>query len=281
MYRSAPPELLPRIIDAATARRVARMQYLRTVRRSWSLASPARVHSKSIALAFAWLAAAMAGAGAAYLALGAAEPRESLVLVVFLGAAFVALVGLAVWLTTRLERAAAWWSPMRDVSRQLGGSLGSEPARRLEWLDRYWLGDLSSLDVQRSAHGGVITLVAHGYPVLIVFDPLPITGLRGARLELFLAASLPSSEGSQPTSETRDWFARRGFELRGSEAGLRATATAVVIRALDDALDAGPYEGLVSPEHDPSGARHWLVPIVYDLATTAASLGASPVAPIP
>lgn len=276
---SSPPEPFPRIVDAATAQRVARMQYLRAVRRSWDIAPTPRIHALTLYTALAFVAAAASGAFAVYVARLEAESPALLGLFGFLGITCVALLAVAVWLVTLVGRATEWRRPMRDVSRQLAGGLSFDAERRIEWFDRHWLGALSTLDVQPSAYGGAITALVQGYPVLILFDPLPIGQTREARLELFLAASGLSSTAI--ATDAREWFSRHGFELRESEAGLRVSAARAVVRALDEALGGGPTDEMLPPELDPSGARHWLMPVVHALAATAASAGAQPVAPIP
>ncbi len=268
---------VPRDFDTttATAQRLPRAHQLRALYRSWDIDARGRILCGAALLVVAWLAAALFGYASVVVyraAHGVARDETSLALV-GLTSAFVALVGAAAWLTGRVATAEEWWMPMRALASEFDGWTSSDPARRRLWIDRYWIGDLLPLDLHRSHHGGSVTLVTRGYPVLVVFDPLRFQA-REARVELFLAATTPAlhlPRNGNVALEACEWFARHGFELRWSDAGLRATATAALVAALDElADDCGERV---------EAATDALVAIVHALATTAALLDAEPVPP--
>ncbi len=276
MPPSPAPLPLPRLTDPAHDAHAVRMRRFRPTRRSWAHVAAVRAHAVAALTVVAWVALALFLCGGVALIADEAGPSGATLTVVVV--LLLSILVTALRLTARINRARGWRPVMHELAQQLDGRLRPGVAGRLAWLDRHWLGDLLPIDIHHSTHGGSVSLVAQGYPLLIVFDPLPLIGRGPARIEVLLAGTQISVSRSQRwAAESWRWFDQRGYRLGWSEAGLRATATAQVTRTL--ARTPRSSNGTLPDERDWSPVGE-LATIVHALATAAALLHAKPFEPL-
>jgi hypothetical protein len=275
---------LPRIIDPATARRMARMRMLRLAR---GRGMPSWVRRHALLVCMAALTVGSCVAALVLWRLGVHE--ASIGVLAVMGGPFAALTAGVAAMGEMAMDGHDWSPTMRYVGSLLGSRLRHGSSHRLAWLDQYWLGELAPDDIAESAGGGSVAAIVRGYPVLVRFDPAPIVGRTRRRIDVFLAGSLPAvpPESLAWLPEVQRWLATHGFTLQPVEGGLRASATPGRLSVVGTLLNPGQRhevrEGVIVylAPHLPTGDALLLVEVVHAVATAAALLHAEPMSPLP
>jgi hypothetical protein len=175
------------------------------------------------------------------------------------------LGGSAVYCLRYRLRRDALRNGLEDIAKQLSGKVLFDADARLEWLNRYWIGEYERTGLGQSyvAAGAAISIA--DYNALIDIDLR--TGQPAPRVELLLAAWVPRvSDGQEPSGRARDETLKHmGFHVRRTAGGLHAVASKEFI----DACRARPE------------SVHVLVPALSTLVALAKKHDCQPTGPIP
>lgn len=261
-------------LDAARhAHRVARLQRLRLERRGavglQKMRSPTLLH---VMIATSVLVPAVFGLIAV---LGSPTDDDDVNAAVIMAVVVVAGAGgLVGWLWHRRAKARAWRAAMLELARRFHGQLLPSLEQRVDWLNQLWMAEIPPRDIHQCTLGCAAAVDAHGYPALVIVDPVASVEGNAARVEVLLAAWIPGLSDAEPGASTLlpsptgieawRWIAARGFEIRPTEGGVRAVAHAATVSML---------------RRNPAALCD-LVPIIGALAYVARSVCAIPVAAI-
>lgn len=180
------------------------------------------------------------------------------------------MVGGVVFLARSSNYRNRWHLVQEELASALNGVSvrGSEAATK--WLDTFWACPFPAQNLFVCPLGSSTLALHHGFPVLLLLNPVRPDESTSGNTEAVLAAKFPNCSddselpGTPALTALREWLGSAGLTLKSFGGGLHATAATTTLKA----LRANPEEATV------------LLQVVDQLAEFAGGAGAQPAAPM-
>lgn len=154
-----------------------------------------------------------------------------------------------------------------QASSGIGGSVHTESATWVWWLNSFWAGDYPVSQLLKGPYFHVILGNVYGYPVAIDMDPVPVDSNHGkARADVLLAARVsPQFDCAPIAPDLRAQATALGFSLQSNSGGFIATGQqpSAILR------------------NTPNDTAQLFVRVAYLLAECAHRAGTPPAQPFP